>query len=537
MDKKIIQMDISVGTGIFTALGRQDVKTDQIFREFIDNSTSSYFDHKNELDSIYSDYKCNVDITWDDEKIVIVDNAFGMNQEEFNRALKINSRAEQYSSESRSQYGLGLKYALASLGKWFRIESTAYNSKDLFSVEVDLEELSRDQPNTLPVEVNGTEKVTHGTKIVIRKLTKKLNNTLASKRKNKGKVNKVDDLIKKLAIIYKHDIENQLLEIRVNKQKVKVTEREYLKKETGGEYWASFSGKFLHGDQNYEYSGWLGILSSAKIEEAGFTIVQKGRAIQLNYRPESLFGRGNDFRYQRVIGEINLDNNNWIVTFTKDAIKWEDNGLQEAFIEDLFNKPDVRELFKVAKDYRVRSKKLDLKKVKKMKLGDNFIDVNTNINNKPNISEEITDNIEKKDKIEGDKITNQNKKEDTIKSIQVSEEKLIEKKVENLELDVKYNDTDYIFALEISNDENSEQKFLRITVDEKNTNKYFLKINDTVALFERYTNLDTKKLILQIAICLTLSALESQKKGVSLSDSQKFIEQLNTIINNVKSGV
>lgn len=518
MSERYERMDISVGTGIFAALGRQDVKTDQIFREFIDNSTSSYFDHIDTLKDINKDSKCHVEISWDDDQIIIRDDAFGMNITEFNNALKINAKAKSYSEQSRGQYGLGLKYAISSLGKWFKIESRAFGSGEMYTVEVDIDQIEKEQPNELPFLISECDKSLHGTRITIQRLTKKLNNTvgsIAKTKSNKVMASKVDDLIKKLARIYKQDIENGDLEIRVNSLLVKPVTPEYLQKETGGEYFTTFSGKFLHKEKEYEYTGWLGILKVGSVSDAGLTLIQKGRAIQINYRPESIFGKSNDFRYQRVIGEIELEGSNWVVTFTKDAIKWDEDGLQETFLEDLYAIDSVRNMFKFAKEYRKTVKKLDNDKVKKLNLGEDF----SRLSDIEKINVE-SKNTQTQEKMTDPVLDDLNNNIDDAKNREI--------------IPITYEGIDYKFEIAIKNQDYDIKKWLKITVVDASKNFYCLTINDRVPLLEKYIKSESKELMLKMAICMALAQLSSERLGLKLTDSNKFIAQLNTIMNNVK---
>lgn len=52
-----------------------------------------------------------------------------------------------------------------------------------------------------------------------------------------------------------------------------------------------------------------------------------------NYRPSELFGDANSYAWQRMYGELHMDN--WPVTQAKDGFDWHNSGLEEAFIEAL----------------------------------------------------------------------------------------------------------------------------------------------------------------------------------------------------------
>src|SRR5574344_1998265 len=104
-------VDISIGTSFYSVLSRVRQKLERVFSEFIDNSLQSYLEHQDILDRVSNPGKCKVNIEWDNKKIVITDNAFGMNFDDFSRALKLNTPKEQYAKNSLGKYGMGLKYA------------------------------------------------------------------------------------------------------------------------------------------------------------------------------------------------------------------------------------------------------------------------------------------------------------------------------------------------------------------------------------------------------------------------------------------
>jgi hypothetical protein len=64
--------------------------------EFVDNSTQNYYDHKDELLSVYQldpNGSClSVSVIYDDEKrsLLISDNAYGMEMDELQRAVALN---------------------------------------------------------------------------------------------------------------------------------------------------------------------------------------------------------------------------------------------------------------------------------------------------------------------------------------------------------------------------------------------------------------------------------------------------------------
>ena len=105
MGVRQIDVNIEVGTGIIKAFERIDIENHQIFSEFIDNSFQSFRDNEEVLVDELHVRKCEVRIEWTNDEIVITDNAFGMDEEAFERALRLNAPARSYAKDSLSRYG------------------------------------------------------------------------------------------------------------------------------------------------------------------------------------------------------------------------------------------------------------------------------------------------------------------------------------------------------------------------------------------------------------------------------------------------
>ena len=99
MGVRQIDVNIEVGTGIIKAFERIDIENHQIFSEFIDNSFQSFRDNIEVLVDELHVRKCEVKIEWTNDEIVITDNAFGMDEEAFGRALRLNAPAKSYAKD------------------------------------------------------------------------------------------------------------------------------------------------------------------------------------------------------------------------------------------------------------------------------------------------------------------------------------------------------------------------------------------------------------------------------------------------------
>ena len=103
-------------------------------------------------------------------------------------------------------------------------------------------------------------------------------------------------------------------------------------------------------------SGFAALREVASTSTAGFALFRRKRLIEGSldepYRPEFIFGTGNSYRKQRLIGEIHLEG--FEVSHTKDGFKWEDH--EQPFLEILYDELEKQglQLLSQAEGYRAR---------------------------------------------------------------------------------------------------------------------------------------------------------------------------------------
>ena len=521
--RETAKASIKIGTGIMEAFTRMPVETEQLLREFIDNSTTSYYDHALELDKVVDQQKCIVNIDWDDSRIVILDNAYGMHEEGFFRALRPNAKAESYSADSRGKYGLGLKYAALNLGSKYTIETTAFGSNKLYYAEIDLDVLKTDIEE-IPYTISDVLESKHFTKIVITNLARTLKELPKKGIKKKATKSKEEQLRESISQIYRYDITQGKLDVFINGKKVIYYEPEFLQKKDGGEFLSTFDDSFDFGGKNYSYSGWIAILKKGDVSNAGFMLVQKDRAIQLNYRPEDLFGKSNDFRYQRVVGEINLDGDSWVVTFTKNAVKWDDFGLEDTFIQSLKENRNVSEILKQAKDYRKNKENITIDTIKKWEK-----DLKNTFSNIKEVPEKegtsSHENAPSKSGVPSEKDDHKSISQDVTPDDSIGEENVI--------IPISYAGVNYEFEMIPAIDISPETPWIKLQSKDAQNYKYRIEVNVRSPFFEEYKDQKSKKLITKMAMCVALAQLASKKRGLSMIDSQKFIEELNLILSTI----
>lgn len=94
-----------------------------------------------------------------------------------------------------------------------------------------------------------------------------------------------------------------------------------------------------YGQKELKVHGFVAIRIPGSVKDAGFTLIRRGRVIvggsESNYRPSELFGDANSYAWQRMYGELHMDD--WPVTQAKDGFDLHNSGLEEEFINKLYN--------------------------------------------------------------------------------------------------------------------------------------------------------------------------------------------------------
>lgn len=338
------QLNIRPTTSVYATY--KNIKYDPwtAIAEFVDNSTQSYYDHATRLESLNDWNGLNVNIIYDRNEdgdvLIIKDNAYGMNFDDFQRAIILDSPPP---NPSRCEFGMGLKTAACWFGLMWRVESTELGSSIKYSATIDVEALQKYQNELIAVEEIPCSPQEHGTVITIWNLNHKMSSKQIGKTKDQ------------LRGMYRVDLRTEKIHIYYNDESLQYQTPEILE-----EILPNGSKKIWRKDVSfnvicncvvYPVKGFIALLQKGSTSGAGLTLIRRGRVIvggyQNGYRPEEVFEKSNSFVYQRLFGELNMDA--WPVTQTKDSFDWY-NGLEDLFIEKLLVECD--EYRKKAKEYR-----------------------------------------------------------------------------------------------------------------------------------------------------------------------------------------
>ena len=316
--------------------------------EFVDNSTQSFYDHKDELMSQKYAKGLNITIkyiedTVEGDRLEIIDDAYGMEWTDFQRAVVLDRPPQNTSG--RNEFGMGLKTAACWFGSLWSVESTQLNSTTKYYTEINVDELGKYKTEEINVREETVSKKDHFTKIVIRKLNKRIVEPRT--------IGKVKDL---LSSIYREDLRTGLVRITYNGSALQFKEPPVYVDENSKIWEKDVSFTVQHEGKELSVKGFIAIRIPGSVKDAGFTLIRRGRVIvggsEKNYRPTELFGDANSYAWQRMYGELHMDN--WPVTQAKDGFDWHNSGLEEAFIDELSKY--TQDYRKKAENIRVREK-------------------------------------------------------------------------------------------------------------------------------------------------------------------------------------
>lgn len=336
MDASTIANTINIRptASVYATYRRLSYKPWFAIAEFVDNSTQNYYDHKDKLLAAYhSDHgvgRMRVEMTYDDERqcLTISDNANGMEIEELTRAVTLDRPPENRGG--RCEYGMGLKTAACWFGSTWTIITSRLGSKRELRVQVHVPDLVENHTESISVQERIVDPSCHYTNIIIEGLYKPI----------RGRT--VTRIQEQLGSMYREDLRSGEIEIKWNGVPLSFTEPPILVEDLGDGSSATWKKNISlevpweAEETTIRATGWVGIRMPGSQRDAGFALLRRGRVVVggpgEGYKPVEVFGQGNTFRSQRLIGELHMDD--WPVTQAKDAFDWS-GGLEDTFIECL----------------------------------------------------------------------------------------------------------------------------------------------------------------------------------------------------------
>lgn len=351
------RVSIRPGVGILSVLRHLNYKPWFAMAEFVDNSVQSYLQNREQLEKLHGrDYRLKVEIEIersDETLIKIRDNAAGIASADYSRAFR---PAELPNNRTGlSEFGMGMKSAACWFAPRWTVRTTALGEDIQRTISLDIDTIVRDDIEELDVAEAPARTNDHFTELTLIDPYDKLQTKTGGKIKDH------------LASIYRIFLREQMIELWFNREKLsyeipKVLFAPYYKTptETPQRWYKEFNFDF--GD-DLKASGFAALREVASTSTAGFALFRRNRLIEGSldepYRPELIFGTGNSYRRQRLIGEIHLDG--FEVSHTKDGFKWEDH--EQPFLELLYEELENENshLLLQAEGFRARVAQRELK--------------------------------------------------------------------------------------------------------------------------------------------------------------------------------
>ena len=169
------KLNIRPTSGVYATYKRLSYQPWTAIAEFVDNSTQSFYDHKDEL--MAQKYAKGLRITIDyiedkdnGDRLEIYDDAYGMEWYDFQRAVVLDRPPQK--TTGRNEFGMGLKTAACWFGSVWSVESTQLGSKNKYYTEINIDDLGKYKTEEIDVREEVVSTKEHYTKIVIKNLLK-----------------------------------------------------------------------------------------------------------------------------------------------------------------------------------------------------------------------------------------------------------------------------------------------------------------------------------------------------------------------------
>ena len=145
-------------------------KPANVFAEFIDNSRQSYKDNKVLLEKTNRNFKLQITITKQEDKIIISDNAGGISDHKMESAFEPGKIPEN--NKGANEFGIGLKNASVWMSDYYTVETSSIDENYYKKVSFDYFKVLEKEIEDLEVKYEPIEKNKTFTKVTLTKLRK-----------------------------------------------------------------------------------------------------------------------------------------------------------------------------------------------------------------------------------------------------------------------------------------------------------------------------------------------------------------------------
>lgn len=332
---EIQELNIQPQAGVIGVFSRLNYKPWYAIAEFVDNSTQSFYSHQQELlEANIINVEVSINYDADNDILTVVDTAFGMEIDDFARAVKIDSPPEN--KTGRNEFGMGLKTAASWFGNIWSVRSTQLGSNHEYYTEINIPELRNNNINSVTIKRTSVDPSSHGTTIIIRDVTKKIGSPRTK--------SKITELLKSM---YRRDLNSGLVHIIYDGEQLFFDEYSCLSFRNR-EWRKELDFSFMFDGCNHHVTGFVGILANGGFGKAGFALFRRNRVViggeEFNYKPDKIFIQAQSTIAHKLFGELDLDD--FPINQAKDGFVWDD-GLEEEFVTHL--KSHIKEYIEIAK--------------------------------------------------------------------------------------------------------------------------------------------------------------------------------------------
>lgn len=313
-------INIRPGMGILGIFPSMNYQAWYALGELVDNAIDSFLMRKEDIRKVSGKsphLRIVVEIeTSDGGYIRVWDNAGGIRSPDYQRAFVTAEPPPD--SAGLSQFGMGMKSASCWFAREWRVRSTALGEPVVRTVEFDVPKIIRTKQETLTIVEDPVDPDLHFTEVRLWNLYKPIRPATTAKVK------------RHLASMYRRFLRSGEVSIEFNGEFLSFEEPRVLSAphygdpEGASKLWRKDIDRALPSGERV--SGFVALREKGSTSEAGLSLYRHQRLIvgsaENTYRPQEIFGRSNSFTYQRLFGELDLDDLD--VTHTKDGFVWGD---------------------------------------------------------------------------------------------------------------------------------------------------------------------------------------------------------------------